>query len=68
MRPPGRTGVTTKVAAVVVIVVLLAGGAAVYLYESSQGPKSNLTFSLGISPGPEDAPQYYALKQGYYSG
>ncbi len=62
-----RVGIGKIVIVIIVIAIIAVSALAVDLYESSQTPANNVTFSLGISPGPEDAPQYYAQQQGYYS-
>ncbi len=68
MRRDARPGLATRLALSVVIVLLVAAGlTAYYLFQGSGGQSTSVTLTLGIPPGPENAPQYYALQQGYYS-
>lgn len=65
--PSERRGLTVKLIALVVIILLASAGVAVYFYETSLAQENNVTLNLGFPPGPEHAPQYYSLQQGYYS-
>ena len=62
-----RTGVSGKLTAVLILVIVAAAGVAAYYLSGGSKGSSNVTFALGGAPGPEDAPFYYALQQGYYS-
>jgi ABC-type nitrate/sulfonate/bicarbonate transport system substrate-binding protein len=63
----GRAGISTKLGAAAVIVLVALGGVILYYYEGSLTEENSVSISLGFPPGPEHAPQYYALQEGYYS-
>ena len=62
----GRAGASGKMMAVMIIAVVAVAGVAAYLLIGAP-TQSSVTFALGGPAGPEDAPFYYAVQQGYYA-
>jgi ABC-type nitrate/sulfonate/bicarbonate transport system substrate-binding protein len=62
-----RSGVSSKLAAVFIVILVAAVGGGYLLYQGSFSQENPVSINLGFPPGPEHAPQYYSLQQGYYS-